>query len=54
MREVLVHLNVELKEGDDRTAEDVERIVMACVNARGPQWNERRNLTITCALAEEV
>lgn len=53
-REVLVHLNVSVPAGDQRTAADVARDVEAALFARGHAWNQIRNLSIEVALAEEV
>ncbi len=49
-REVLVHLNVEVPDGDTRTADELADTIVAALGYAATV----RDLTIVCPMAEEV
>ena len=52
-RTILVHLNVEVPEGDERTVEEIEESILAAIIV-GSDDDSVRDLIITIPLAEEI
>lgn len=53
VREVLVHLNVTVPEGDSRTADEIADAILAAIEV-GSDNEAVRGLGIVCPLAEDI
>lgn len=52
-RTVLVYLNVEVPEADDRSADQIADAILAAIEV-GSDADEVRDLAVVCPLAEEI
>jgi hypothetical protein len=52
-REILIHLNVTVPDGDQRDSDEIERAVMGALEV-GSDHDDLRGLEIVAALSEEI
>lgn len=53
MREIIIHLNVQVPDKDERNADEISEAILACIEV-GRDDDSVRDLDIVIPLAEEV